>query len=448
MFLLSPRNYHDDMDGPVSILVTVLAAYLVGAIPFGYLVARARGVDITALGSGNIGATNVGRVLGKRLGILVFVLDFAKGTLPAGVARYLAGSAEDAVPVAAALAAVLGHMFPVYLHFKGGKGVATGAGVVFVLLPLPALGALLTWIALVSASGYVSLASLGAAAMLCLGRVFAASAPFGSEHWILTAFCFLAAGLVVVRHHANIGRLFRGTENRLPETATMLSFTKTVHVLSLGLWFGTVVFFTFVVGLVLLGTFDRLTQQTTDRPVWLPAPAGFEKELESPQFPKPLAKEQGRRLFGAAVGALFPWYFGIQTVCAVLALATAWPWGNRPAAKVHRVRRLILAGALLTVGVSWWLDWEVNCRGEKRTQASDAVLVALRDRSSAPSNLVQEADAARAAFQRWHNYSLLANFATLLLVTVGMALTAHLPAGPPPEEPKGELGASPGEPGA
>src|SRR6266446_5037895 len=118
------------------ILLTPLAGYLIGSIPFGYLVARSRGVDIFRHGSGNIGATNVGRVLGKRFGIFVFVLDFAKGAVPTGIARSVAGSAEDLLPVAAALAAVIGHMFPVYLRFKGGKGVATGAGVVFVLLPL------------------------------------------------------------------------------------------------------------------------------------------------------------------------------------------------------------------------------------------------------------------------------------------------------------------------
>lgn len=413
---------------PDSFWPTVIGAYLVGAIPFGYLVARARGVDITALGSGNIGATNVGRVLGKRLGILVFMLDFAKGAGPTALARYLAGSPEHLLPVAAGLATVLGHMFPVFLRFKGGKGVATGAGVVFVLVTLPACVALLTWVALAAAFGYVSLASIGAAVALCVVRIFSASAPFAADHTILTAFCFLAAGLVVVRHHANIGRLLRGSENQLPDSPTMRTFTKTVHVLALGLWFGTVVFFTFVVGLTLLATFDQLTNADKQpRPVWLPVPPGFEMPPPSPRFPTPLSVEQGRRLFGAAVGPMFVWYFGIQTVCAVLALATAWSWRNLPRSKVHRARAVVLALALVTVGLSWWLDWEVNNRRALRSQTSDAVLVALRDLPSMPANLVEQADAARADFDRWHTYSLIDNFATLLLVTIAMALAAQLP---------------------
>src|SRR5947209_7857227 len=120
-----------------------LGSYLVGAIPFGYLIGRARGVDIFEHGSGNIGATNVGRVLGRRFGILVFLLDFAKGALPVLMAARLCGLTELEVPaqsleVTAGLAAFLGHLFPVYLRFRGGKGVATGAGVVAMLLPVPA----------------------------------------------------------------------------------------------------------------------------------------------------------------------------------------------------------------------------------------------------------------------------------------------------------------------
>src|SRR5256885_1659498 len=115
-------------------ILLVVAAYLLGAVPFGYLVARWRGVDILRQGSGNIGATNVGRVLGRRYGILVFVLDFAKGAIPVaaairvGAATGVADSlGTEGLPVAAGLAAFLGHLFPVYLRFRGGKGVATGA---------------------------------------------------------------------------------------------------------------------------------------------------------------------------------------------------------------------------------------------------------------------------------------------------------------------------------
>src|SRR5262249_42554603 len=164
-------------------------------------------------GSGNIGATNVGRVLGRRFGLLVFLLDFAKGALPALAAPHLA-PADDLKPellgVVAGLAAFLGHLFPVWLGFRGGKGVATGAGVIAVLLPGPALGAVLTWVAVLSASRFVSLASLAAAVALCVCRLAMTPAPWADENRILTAFCFVAAALVFVRHHGNITRLRRG----------------------------------------------------------------------------------------------------------------------------------------------------------------------------------------------------------------------------------------------
>src|SRR5262249_47958915 len=179
--------------------VTIVVSYLVGAIPFGFLIARWRGVDIIHAGSGNIGATNVGRVLGRRFGILVFLLDFAKGALPVAAGMWIASRPEfemsaswgaKALPVGAGLAAFLGHLFPVYLRFHGGKGVATGAGVVAVLLPGPALGAVLTWITVVCASRYVSLASLLAAVVLCVLRLLG-PAPFAADQRILTAFCLI-----------------------------------------------------------------------------------------------------------------------------------------------------------------------------------------------------------------------------------------------------------------
>ena len=150
----------------------ILAAYLVGAVPFGYLAACWRGVDILKEGSGNIGATNVARVLGKQWGFLVFLLDFAKGALPVWVAGQAASTltlelSPEAAGVAAGVAAFLGHLFPIYLGFRGGKGVATGAGIVLVLVPGPTLIALAAWLLVVVGSRYVSLASLVAAALLC-----------------------------------------------------------------------------------------------------------------------------------------------------------------------------------------------------------------------------------------------------------------------------------------
>src|SRR5260370_29415284 len=220
------------------ITLTFLAAYFIGAIPFGFLMARSRGVDILRQGSGNIGATNVGRILGPAFGILVFVLDFAKGAVPVAVEAWIAGQVDSELPrdsleVTAGLAAFLGHLFPVGLRFRGGKGVATGAGVVAVLLPVPAIAALLTWVAVLFLTRYVSLASLAAVSILCAVRCILTTEPFAPDQRTLTLFCFVVAALVFVRHRANINRLLHATDNRLQESATMLVLSKTVHVLAL-----------------------------------------------------------------------------------------------------------------------------------------------------------------------------------------------------------------------
>src|SRR3954453_20784431 len=126
-------------------LAALTAAYLIGAIPFGWLIARSRGIDLFHAGSGNIGATNVGRVLGRKFGLLVFALDFLKGAVPVAVVRSVLPD-EPWAAVAAGLAAFVGHMFPVYFRFRGGKGVATGAGVVAMLLPGPTAVAVVVWV--------------------------------------------------------------------------------------------------------------------------------------------------------------------------------------------------------------------------------------------------------------------------------------------------------------
>ena len=255
-------------------LLVWLGAYLVGAIPFGYLMARRRGVDILKAGSGNIGATNVGRVLGKKLGILVFLLDGAKGAVPVAVALALKkdmpseGFVESGwLEVGAGLAAFLGHLFPVYLRFRGGKGVATGAGVALVLLPGPALGALLAWVTVVAATNYVSLASLAAVVVLG-GLQWTGSADATDPR---TLFCILAGVLVVVKHRGNIVRIVQGTENRIRWGDPV---RRVLHLLALGLWFGSAVFFTFVVALSLLSTFEGLGKEE-NRPAWFPLPESF-----------------------------------------------------------------------------------------------------------------------------------------------------------------------------
>lgn len=205
----------------VPLLSLVLGgAYLLGAIPFGYLIGRARGVNVLQAGSGNIGATNVGRVLGWRWGILVFVLDFLKGAVPVLLARLLPPPTDSelyphTLPVVAGIAAFLGHLFPIYLGFRGGKGVATGAGVIAVLVPLLTVIVLATWGLVLWATRYVSLASLAAAAMLFGLRLVICPAPWHKEHLVVTLFCLVGTLLVFVRHHSNIRRLVMGTEHRL-----------------------------------------------------------------------------------------------------------------------------------------------------------------------------------------------------------------------------------------
>ncbi len=214
--------------------VSVVASYLVGAVPFGYLVARLKGIDIRKHGSGNIGATNVGRVLGRNWGFLVFGLDVLKGLLPVALTGLLvhdpqAGQSPGPllVQVGAAAAAVAGHMFPVYLGFSGGKGVATSLGALLGIYPYftwPGLAAFVLWIAVTGVSKYVSLGSIVAAGAFPI--MFAAVVALqggrwgtASRLWPLYVFSALVAALVVWRHRGNIRRLREGTENRIGSKA-------------------------------------------------------------------------------------------------------------------------------------------------------------------------------------------------------------------------------------
>lgn len=192
-------------------------AYLVGAIPFGLLFAKLKGVDIRAVGSRNIGATNVFRCVGKGWGILTFVLDALKGLVPALVFPMLGKSGlpsfqglENSFGLFCGVAAILGHNFPVYLGFKGGKGVSTSAGVLLGVAPAAVgLGAL-GWAILLVATRYMSIASMGAAMV-----VPAAGWWLYREQGIILPIVLTLLGLLVVlRHHGNIRRLLSGTENR------------------------------------------------------------------------------------------------------------------------------------------------------------------------------------------------------------------------------------------
>lgn len=205
--------------------VLIVAAYLMGAIPFGYLIGRAHGIDLRQHGSRNIGATNTGRVLGRRWGLLCLALDVLKGLLPTGAAYFaLAGEPVTAGAliawIAVAAAAVLGHTFPVYLGFRGGKGVATTIGVslgVYPYLTIPMLAALLAYGLMRGLTGYVSAGSL-ALAVVFPAALFAylriAGLPL-STYWPLMAVSAGLGLLIIVRHRDNIARLMRGEETPL-----------------------------------------------------------------------------------------------------------------------------------------------------------------------------------------------------------------------------------------
>ena len=203
----------------IEAIFIIIFAFLLGGIPFGLLIGKHYGIDIRTVGSCNVGATNVTRCVGKGAGICCFVCDFLKGALPVAAAMYFSPLAW--VHIAAFAAAVAGHMFPVYLKFKGGKGVATAGGGAFALAPLPLLAALLIWYLVFRISRYVSLASIVAAIALPLGAlVLRVCFDPVSCHWLLrsqtiTVIAFAVIGaLTVYRHRSNITRLLNGTESR------------------------------------------------------------------------------------------------------------------------------------------------------------------------------------------------------------------------------------------
>ena len=190
-------------------ITLILACYLVGAIPFGLLIGRIVGADVRMEGSGNIGATNVGRVLGKKLGALTLVCDVAKGFLPVWAAASLlpdTAMGREWMVMACGLATVVGHMFPLYLKFKGGKGVATALGVFLFISPGSILISLFVFVAAVAASGYVSVGSLVATALIPLWLWILGGTP------IILAVALVIVILIWFQHRSNIGRLLRGEE--------------------------------------------------------------------------------------------------------------------------------------------------------------------------------------------------------------------------------------------
>ncbi len=207
------------------------AAYLAGAVPFGYLIGRMRGVDVRTVGSGNIGATNVFRTVGKKWGLLAFALDFAKGFVPTCAALSLtaARGADGAVemtalhtylPLLVGVTTVVGHMFTCFMGFRGGKGVATAAGMLMALAPAPTGMALGVFAVVMLATHYVSVGSC-VAALFMLVAIWFSNGAWGyadppamallAPRVMVSAVCLMT----IWKHRSNVARLLRGTENRI-----------------------------------------------------------------------------------------------------------------------------------------------------------------------------------------------------------------------------------------
>lgn len=201
------------------LVIAGLASYLIGSIPAGYIAGRTVGIDIRTVGSGNIGATNVTRVLGKRYGYPVFIVDFLKGFAAVGMSIMIAKRAQPlSVPselfgVVGAVACVLGHSFPVWLGFKGGKGVAASAGALFGLTPFVALIAVAVWLVIFYLTRYVSVASMTAALAVPIA-ILSMTFLGQTGGTALLYFSICLAAVVIVRHRSNLSRLVRGTEPR------------------------------------------------------------------------------------------------------------------------------------------------------------------------------------------------------------------------------------------
>lgn len=199
------------MNGPLAIAITASSAYLMGSIPTAVLVARAKGIDIYRVGSGNPGASNVSRALGKKWAIFVFVVDAAKGAVPVASSRFVLGQSWT-VASAMGLAAVLGHTWPVTTRFRGGRGVATGGGALGVVQPLLAVMAALVWGVLAKVTKKASVASL-LALVVALAGVLVLGRSWGEKAAIVGI-----AGVVALRHIPNIKRLLAGDELSLTGT--------------------------------------------------------------------------------------------------------------------------------------------------------------------------------------------------------------------------------------
>jgi glycerol-3-phosphate acyltransferase PlsY len=203
----------------LTLAVVLVGSYLLGSIPFGYLAGRLVGIDIRQAGSGNVGATNVVRVLGKRYGYPVFALDFLKGFGAVKISMLMAPgrppewNSPEIVGILAAMSGILGHLYPPWLKFKGGKGVATSGGALLALTPVATLIGVAIWIMVFWLTRYVSLASITAAVVLPIVILVVNSHDQNNGKPLVYSSACVAA-VILWRHRSNLSRLMRGTEPR------------------------------------------------------------------------------------------------------------------------------------------------------------------------------------------------------------------------------------------
>ncbi len=202
------------MNEPLRAALWIIAAYFAGAIPFGFLIGKSRGIDVRTVGSKNIGATNVFRTVGKKWGLLAFFCDVMKGLVPTLLAKCFAPSPYW-LPVAVGVAAVAGHMLTPFMKFKGGKGVATAFGMLLALIPELVGVAFLLFAVTFSLSHMISLGSCTAAAFLAVAIWFPILGSPGAANLPQAIIVTLLALFVIIKHRSNIGRILRGEENKI-----------------------------------------------------------------------------------------------------------------------------------------------------------------------------------------------------------------------------------------
>ena len=307
----------------------------------------------------------------------------------------------ELLSVGAAAFAFLGHLFPVYLGFRGGKGVATGAGTVAVLVPIPFAIAVGTWMLALLATRLVSIASIAAVLALAVARLVFKLDPFADANWLVTAFCIVGSIIVIAKHRLNLIRLNNGTESRIDDSARRRLLLRILHLLAVGFWFGSGTFFVFVATVPI---FDSFAEVVKTQPNARTANVQIVPDGTSEQQRSQLASG----LAGAAVGPVFPRFFLLSAVCAWVALWTAYAWKRHT---VGRWRFRLCVVAAVGVAIGWPLSIAVS---ELRLQrfAEDAAV----------------AQAAASAFGPWHVASLFLSMTVSVITGVILVLAAKLPA--------------------